>query len=94
MPAPEPNAVWVERPDGRITATYETYFWTGNVGNRKARAIAIMKRMLRHDWRCRWCSDELPVWRRADARYCCEGCRKKAARLRRKDRSDWRGYDE
>lgn len=93
MPGPDPTAIWFDRSDGNVSASYETYFWTGNVGNRKKRVLAILKRMRRHDWRCRWCWDEMPVWRRADAMYCCEGCRKKAARLRRKDRSYWRCHD-
>ena len=86
MPGPSPNTLWFEHWDGRLVATYPAYFGTGNVGHRKARASAIMKRMAITTWRCRWCWDDLPVWRRADARYCCEGCRKRAARLRRKDR--------
>ena len=88
MPGPDPNALWFEVYGGRILATFERYFWTGNAGNRKARAIAIMRRMERRDWFCRWCRDELPEWRRADVRYCCEGCRKRAARQRRKWRAE------
>jgi hypothetical protein len=84
MPGPDPHALWFERYDGRITVSYERYLWSGNEGNRKARAIVMLKRLMRHDWRCRWCGDELPAWRRVDAQYCREGCRKKAARWRRK----------
>ncbi len=90
MTGPEPDTLWIEKYDGRLLATYQPYFWTGNVGNRKARAIAILRRMVRGDWRCHWCLDDLPTWRRADARFCCESCRKKAARLRRKDRASWK----
>jgi predicted SprT family Zn-dependent metalloprotease len=86
MPGPDPNTVWFEEYEGRLLATYEPYLWSGNVGNRKARAVAILKRLVWHDWFCRWCGDDLPDWRRADARYCCEGCRKRAARQRRQNR--------
>ena len=86
MPGPSPNTLCFDKRDGRIVATYEAYFWTGNVGNRQARAIAIMRRMAGGDWVCRWCGDELPNWRRADAKYCCEGCRKRAAYRRRQGR--------
>jgi len=84
----DPTTLWVEKYDGQIFVTFESYFWTGNSGNRKARAIAILRRMQRRDWVCGWCRDELPIWRRADARYCCEGCRKRAARQRRKWAAD------
>lgn len=86
MPGPEPDTVWFEEFEGRLLATFEPYFWTGNVGNRKSRAVAMLKRILLHDWTCLWCGDDLPEWRRADACYCCEGCRKRAARQRRAQR--------
>lgn len=53
MPGPDPNTVWFEEYEGRLLATYEPYLWSGNVGNRKARAIAILKRLVWHDWFCR-----------------------------------------
>lgn len=84
MPGPDPNAIWIELDGGRWNATVEYYFWTGNVESCKKRAVAIARQMARGDWVCRWCGEELPVWRRADARYCCEGCRKRAAREKRK----------
>ena len=39
-------------------------------------------------WACRQCCAPIPMYRRADARYCCEGCRKLAARRRRAERGD------
>jgi len=86
MPGPIPNALWFEEWDGRLSAVYERYYGTGNVANRQARARAIMRRMARGTWYCSWCADDLPVWRRADAQYCSERCRKKAARSRRAHR--------
>ena len=82
MPGPDPHAVWFNEDNGRLTVTYERYFWTGNDGNRKARAISILRRKVRRDWYCRWCGDDLPIWRRADALYCCAGCKRRAAAVR------------
>lgn len=73
MPGPDPSAVWVERRGSRLVANYLPYFWTQNVGHRKARAEAILNRMSHGDWRCKRCRGDLPIWRRSDAQYCCEG---------------------
>ena len=83
MPGPTPHSLWIDEYDGRLIVTFDVYDWHGNVGNRKTRAIKMLRRILRGDWICRWCGDDLPVWRRVDSRYCTEGCRKRAARLRR-----------
>ena len=87
MPAPDPSAVWFERQNGRILAFYMPYFWTQNVGNRKARVVAILTRMAQGDWKCLSCDNTLPEWRRADAKYCCEGYRKRSAYKRQKSRA-------
>ena len=84
MPGPDPDTLWIEFEEGRWRATFECYFGTGNKANRQKRAIVIALRMARGDWVCRWCGGELPIWRRADARYCCEGCRKRAVRAAKK----------
>lgn len=86
MPGPDPEGVYFEEYDGRLIANYFPYFWSGNEGHRRARAIAMLRRMARHDWKCRWCLEPLPEWRRADAQYCREQCRKRAARWRRTHR--------
>jgi hypothetical protein len=78
MPGPDPHALWIESDEPPYRVCHQAYFWTGNNGNRKKRAIAMLRRLARHDWKCRWCGDPLPDWRRVDARYCREGCRKKA----------------
>jgi len=65
--------------------SFQSYFRTGNNGNRKARAVAILKRLAQGKWFCRWCGDDLPDHLRADAIYCRESCRKRAARSRRND---------
>ncbi len=84
MPGPDPHALWIDTEAERPSVLFQAYFWTGNNGNRRKRAIAILRRLQRSDWKCRWCGDPLPDWRRADALYCCEGCRKRAARVRRR----------
>lgn len=82
MPAPDPDALWIEEENGRLKVVYEAYLWTGNHGNRRARAIAIFLRLQRGDWKCRACGGPIPAFRRTDARYCRESCRKRAKRRR------------
>jgi hypothetical protein len=89
MPGPEAGAVWAERTDTGYRTTFYRYFWTGNEGNRKARAMALGKRLVQGTWYCRWCGDDLYLDKRADTRYCGEGCRKRAARDRRAARYPW-----
>ena len=87
MPGPDPDAIELDTEGTRKLVHFHRYFWTGNTGNRETRAKEILRRAMAGDWVCNWCGDELPIWRRADAQYCCEGCRKKAARARRDAKS-------
>ena len=90
MPGPDPNRLWIEDDDPRSArVTWQAYDWSGNNGNRKARAIAMLRRLIRRDWYCRQCGCSLPDHLRADALYCRNACRKKAARLRREARARW-----
>ena len=85
MPGPDPLSLWIDHDDsGRGSVYFQRYFWTGQAGNRARRAQSIARRLRAQTWRCLWCRDDLPAWRRADAMYCCEGCRKRATRLRTK----------
>ena len=77
-----PVTISVGRP-----LTHEGYLWSNSSQNRFKRAVTILRRLQRNTWRCAWCWEDLQTWRRSDARYCCEGCRKRAARQRRL----WRG---
>lgn len=84
MPGPDPNGVtlgdgWPERPSVLV----ETY-GSGNRKARMARAKRILRNLHRGGWLCHWCGGPVPLWRRADARYCREGCRKRAARACRR----------
>jgi hypothetical protein len=84
LPAPDPHGVslgwgW---PD---VITLDVEQWgNGNKRTRKRRAIAILANLRHGGWCCRWCTEPVPLFRRADARFCSEGCRKRSARARRK----------
>ena len=83
MSGPDPDGVtlgdgWPEQ----VSVLVET-FGSGNRKARLARAKRLLHNLQRGGWLCRWCRDPVPLWRRADARFCCEGCRKGAARERR-----------
>jgi hypothetical protein len=86
MPGPDPHRFWIEETENGYSVFFQAYDWTGNNGNRKARALAVLKRLRRGTWRCQWCGDFLPDHLRADALYCGEQCRKRAARTRREAR--------
>jgi len=90
MPAPDPNGLtYDETATGAPMVRAEIWgsrnrpFFEGNPQHRMARAAAVLKRLNLDGWTCRQCSEPVPMYRRADARYCCEGCRKRAARERR-----------
>jgi hypothetical protein len=84
MPGPDPQSLWIgDTPEDRCSVFFQRYFCTGQAGNRAKRALSIARRLRAQTWRCLWCRDDLPAWRRADARYCSEGCRKRAAHQRR-----------
>jgi hypothetical protein len=90
MPGPDPFGIHVyEHEDGRFGVTAE--LWHHNKGGqswgaRKQRAQVIAQRLQWKTWRCDWCDGPIPTYKRLDARYCRERCRKAAARIRRKGR--------
>lgn len=74
MPPPDPSGVTIEeKPNGGWSVLYEMFMLSGR-SQRKARVRRIMANLRL----------VLPVVRRADAIYCCEGCRKRAATARRR----------
>lgn len=87
MPGPDPHALWIETDADQPTVSFQAYLSTGNNGNRWKRAVAMLRRLTRGDWKCRRCGEAIPDWRRVDAMYCRESCRKSAARWRRWKRS-------
>ncbi len=88
MPGPDPSGIeYSETADGRWSVF--AYVWpksgpyAGNRKHRMARLRAVIANLKIDGWLCSWCSNPVPLWRRADAQFCCEACRKKAARERR-----------
>ena len=86
MPEPEIDGIETFEPvesRWRIRAYIERH---GNKRHRLARMHAILANLRRNDWRCIWCGAKIAMYKRADAVFCGEGCRKRAARLTRKAR--------
>ena len=83
MPAPDPHGITIEeRPHG-WGVLVETFMLSGRT-QRMGRARRILRNLAANGWACRWCGGPVPEFRRADAAYCGEGCRKRAARQRKK----------
>lgn len=87
MPAPDPDAI--ELGDGwpKRASLLVSMFMARNPKARMARAEAIVRNLQCRGWSCHWCGDPVPLFKRADAKFCCEGCRKRNARRWR----EWRG---
>ena len=84
MPQPDPSGLYLdEREDGSFTVTAEVW-WYGNRRHRLARMHAVARNIARGGWRCWHCGTEIALFKRADARYCDDRCRKALARERRK----------
>ena len=89
MPGPDPHGIdlapgWPEKVSVFV---YHFPKWAGHSGgnrkHRNDRARRVLERLGFQGWLCAWCADPVPLFRRADAIYCCVSCRKKAARSRR-----------
>ena len=90
MPGPDPFGIWYdESATGQPIVVAEIWgsrnrpYFDGNPKHRNARAAAVLRRLRRDGWTCAECGEPVPMFRRADADYCREACRKKAARRRR-----------
>ena len=80
---PDPQGLHLtEDADGRYGITSEVWEH-GNKRHRLARVKAVLQNLSRNDWGCRYCGEPVPIYRRADARFCRERCRKAAARARK-----------
>lgn len=80
MPAPDPEGLEIQEYDsGRFRITCEVWRH-GNRSNRIRRMLRIAENIKLGGWKCWHCSESIPLYKRADARYCREGCRKAAAR--------------
>jgi len=83
MSGPDPFGIWVQYDaEGNTHVVYEQWDY-GNRKTRQARASSIL-RNLKLGWLCPVCFEPVPIYRRADAAFCSERCRKKQARKRRK----------
>ena len=87
MPGPDPFGLDIEEHDnGGFGITCE--LWAhGHRAPRIGRMLAVARNIRRNGWMCAWCHEPIPLYRRADARFCREVCRKKSARARRRARS-------
>lgn len=83
MPAPDPWGITIEKRSGGFGLLIDMFMHSGRT-QRLARAKRIAHKLHANGWRCAWCSRPVPEFRRADAVYCSEGCRKRAARARRR----------
>ena len=90
MPCPDPDAIdygdtWPDRPAVQVSHSAATILGGGNPRHRLDRAKRIFRKLASwRGWACRWCGGQVPLFRRADAIYCSESCRKRAAQKRRK----------
>ena len=89
MPGPDHDGIdCYQTDDGRwyvVASVWPTSgFWAmGNRRHRQARARAVLRNLCRGGWLCWECREPVPMWRRADARYCSTACRKRAMRRRK-----------
>ncbi len=92
MPAPDPHGLYIEEyDDGGFSIICELW-WHGNRANRIRRMRSIADNIRWGGWLCAHCRKPIPIFRRSDALYCRERCRKAAARLRRHERAKRHRY--
>ncbi len=61
--------------------SYNVFRWQN--ATRIGKRVEQLARNYARGWHCLHCGELMPVWKRIDATYCKEGCRKMAARKRR-----------
>lgn len=82
MGAPHANGLHITEHDGGgFTLTAEV-LEHGNRRHRLARMRAVTERLRWGGWKCSRCGEPVPLYKRADAEYCSEGCRRADARAR------------
>ena len=85
MPDRESSPIWIDELNPpHVRLTWSHYPWQ-NSTHIKRRVDRLAQKYSR-GWHCEYCGELMPVWKRVDARYCCESCRKMAARKRRVER--------
>jgi hypothetical protein len=83
MAEPDIDGIEIEDRQGGGHIVTAQIWPDGNRRHRIARACATLRNLRRDGWRCVWCGDPIPAYRRVDAMFCREGCRKAHARARR-----------
>ncbi len=74
--------IWIEElnpPQVRLSFTH--FPWQN--AHRIAERATKLAQNYSKGWHCAYCGNLMLVWKRIDAKYCKEGCRKMAARKRR-----------
>jgi len=82
-PMPEPDPGGIEPGNHGPQSHCVSHFLCANKLHRNDRARRILDNLRWGEWCCPECQGDVPLFRRADAVYCRESCRKKAARRRR-----------
>ncbi len=78
----ENATIWLEHYDPpHVRLTFTHFPWQNQT--RIAQRASKMARNYSRGWHCLYCGNLMPEWKRVDAKYCKEGCRKMAARKRR-----------
>lgn len=83
MPAPDPHGI--ETGSSGPLSLHVYHFLCQNKKHRDARAQRILSKLRWGQWCCPQCGGYVPLYRRADAVYCRESCRKRAAKARRNE---------
>jgi hypothetical protein len=74
--------IWIEELDPpRVSLSWSYFPWQNQTLIR--RRVEKLVRKYARGWHCHYCGDLMPVWKRIDAIYCSESCRKMAAHKRR-----------
>ncbi len=82
MPDRSETLIWIEEFDPPyVSISFGHYSWQNQTNIR--RRVERLLRRYAQGWYCLRCGELMPVWKRIDAKYCRESCRKIAARRRR-----------
>jgi hypothetical protein len=89
MPEPDPYGIEIgPNYPGQISvlvyhSVAAAFYGGGNKRHRIQRAKRILSNLRCGGWCCIWCREPVLLSKRADAKFCSDGCRKRAARDRR-----------
>ncbi len=75
-------SIWIEEYDPPYVRMMGTYFSWQN-STHVQRRVGVLAAKYSRGWHCGRCRELMPVWKRVDAKYCTESCRKMDARDRR-----------